>query len=41
MSYSDIEDDSEIELEEEDDEQTKTLTDMVNACKYGWVHSPQ
>lgn len=33
MSYSDIEEDSDIEIEE--DPREKAITDLVNACKYG------
>ena len=35
MSYSDYEDDSEVELEEGPQDQDDVVTNLVNACKYG------
>ena len=32
MSYSDAEDESEVEVEEPEE---KAVADMINACKYG------
>lgn len=36
MSYSDYEEESEVELEpDEDEKDEKAVKDMVNYCKYG------
>jgi hypothetical protein len=38
MSYSDYEEDSEVELEEDaEQKEEKVMKDMVIYCKYGWV----
>lgn len=39
MSYSDYEEDSEVEVEAEEEvaEEDKTLKEMVIYCKYGWA----
>ena len=35
MSYSDYEEDSEVEVEEEESPENQAIKDMVTYCKYG------